>query len=756
MGVNIEQERLLREFLIEGQESTDQLDRDLVALERNPSDQTLLAGIFRVFHSFKGSCGLLGLSRLEELTHAGESLLEQLRAGAVCYDLTAATALLATADLLRQSLRQIEAEGSDGNVDATPALEILRQAASSANDAAAGRPEEERRVIPTRASTPRNCPSPSASGNPTPVVPAEPARLPAGRNGSEAGTTGSSRRSALSRSGDSSVRVDVQHLDRLLDLVGELVLVRNRLVARSGGHQEADGEDWRQLGLITTQLQDRVMKMRLLPIGSVWSKLPRVVRDLSAECGKQVRLELTGEQTELDRAILEAIKDPLQHAIRNAIDHGIETPEVRRAAGKPAEGVLGLKAYQDGSQVVIEICDDGTGIDRDRIFRQAIDRGLIKVGAPVADAELHELIFEPGFTTAEAVTHVSGRGVGMDVVRNNVERLGGSVDIRSIPGSGTTLRLRIPLTLAIVPALVVCCHGEAFALPQSSIREVLRVPESLTDTLDIYYLRERMLPLLRLRALLACGGGDAEMSSEPRDQYLIVIEGGSTAYGLLVDDIRDTEEIVVKPLCSRLQQIPIYNGATLLGDGKVALILDTIGLERHAGLAEIRPHPDGTRLPQADPAAAGPAIETQTYLVADTEGFGRIALPARQVHRLERMATSAVEWIGSREMVRYEDGVLPLLQVEEIIGAARPAAPIEERQVVILRGPEGGVGLVVSRVFDLVETAAQPGRQREGETVWHAVLAGDVVARLLTLSDLLAVAGSAPAPAAETGREVCR
>ena len=391
---------------------------------------------------------------------------------------------------------------------------------------------------------------------------------------------------------DSTIRVDVDLLDSLMRLVGELVLTRNQVVQHAGGlGDQALTRASQRLNLIASELQEGVMKTRMQPIDHVWSKLTRVVRDLGVGCGKQVRLEMQGRDTELDKTILEAVKDPLTHLVRNSVDHGIESPEARVAAGKSPEGTLLLRAYHEGGQVNIEITDDGGGINPKKIAAKALERGLVTADelARMSEREMTSMIFLPGFSTAAVVTNVSGRGVGMDVVKTNIEKIGGTVDVQSAVGAGTTFRIKIPLTLAIIPALTVRCDGDRYAIPQVSLVELVRLEgedgskgiEQISGA-PVLRLRGSLLPLVHLDTELGVGQGAADGRPAEGATFIVVLQAEDRQFGLVVDEVLDTEEIVVKPLGQQLKGISVYAGATILGDGRVALILDALALAQQA------------------------------------------------------------------------------------------------------------------------------------------------------------------------------
>ncbi len=668
-----ELDSVVQEFLVESHENLDQLDRDLVALEKAPDDREKLASIFRTIHTIKGTCGFLGYDRLGALTHAGEGLLSRLRDGKLRLDPKRTSALLALVDAVRAMLARIEASGTEGDNDHAALIAHITQL-HTAEPAPVG----------------QSVPQPTVDG-------AGPSAGVAGQEAPEPGLGGGVA--------ESTIRVDVGLLDRLMTLVGELVLVRNQILQSTGPREGADFLNSAQrLDRITTDLQEGVMKTRMQPIGTVGKTLPRLVRDVALACGKNVRLDLEGEETEVDRTVLEAIKGPLTHLVRNAVDHGIEAPEVRAARGKPAEGRLLLRAYHAGGQVHIEARDDGGGIDGARVREKALARGLISAeqAERQSEQELLQLVFAPGFSTAERVTSVSGRGVGMDVVKTNIERIGGTVELESWPGHGTAVKIKVPLTLAIVPALLVTSGGERFAIPQVNLIELVRLDgelarQSIEDFHGalVYRLRGSLLPLVHLHREL-------RLAPPPGDSavHIVVLEADGRPFGLIVEGVNDTEEIVVKPLSKLLKGATHFAGSTILGDGKVALILDTLGVARAAGLvSEARNRPAE---PPALSAASLTAPPRRPLLVVVGEKGRRLAVPLETVDRLEEVASSAVEWAGGREVVQQRGRLLPLVRL-----AGRQEGPL---QVVVCAAGGRSVGLVVEAVLDILEGAAEVER----------------------------------------------
>jgi two-component system chemotaxis sensor kinase CheA len=535
---------------------------------------------------------------------------------------------------------------------------------------------------------------------------------------------------------EASIRVDVDLLDTLMRQVGELVLSRNQIVRQAGLLDDVDLlRASQRLNLIASELQEGVMKTRMQPIDHLWSKLPRVVRDLGAACGKQVRLEMVGRDTELDRTLLEAVKDPLTHLVRNAVDHGLEAPERRVAAGKAVEGTLTLRAFHEGGQVVVEVTDDGAGIDPEKIRAKAQEKGLRRPEQleQMSAAELLQLVFAPGFSTAAAVTNVSGRGVGMDVVKTNIESIGGAIEIESVLGRGTTCRLRIPLTLAIVASLTIECAGDRYAIPQISLQELVTLDadraaqavETVSGA-EVYRLRGSLLPLVRLSRVLG-------VESERPDGHVViaVLQADGRRFGLVVDRVLNTEEIVVKPLSTRLKSIGVYSGATILGDGQVALILDVQALAKNALRAD--------------------ALEREQELVGETAGDGDaervllagvgdgrdVAIPLSMVTRLEQVPGSKVERVGSREVIQYRGEILPLLRLGHHL---RTVAADSRDHLLLVVYTSGGrsVALVVDEVRDIVDGAQVRSDIDDQGLVGSAVIRDRVVELLDVRAAILA------------------
>lgn len=698
-------DEIVQEFLVESHENLDQLDRDLVALEREPDSRELLGSIFRTIHTIKGTSGFLAFGNLEAVTHVGENLLARLRDGKMSMTPSTTDMLLEMVDRVRDLLTSIEADGTEGDVDVSVVVERI-SALLDGKEAPAAEPTPVAELLPEPVE-PEAVPvaEPVVELVPEPV--AEPVTQTAAKAVAKAAATSDDEPSARRNVADSSIRVDVDLLDTLMRLVGELVLTRNQIVRQAGEQEGLElVRSAQRLNLIATELQEGVMKTRMQPIDHLWSKMPRVIRDLGAACGKQVSLSMVGRETELDRSLLESVKDPLTHLVRNAVDHGLETPEDRVAAGKPAEGVLTLRAYHEGGQVVVEVCDDGAGIDSDRIAQKALDKGLRTSAqlAQMAPADVLQLIFLPGFSTAAAVTNVSGRGVGMDVVKTNIESIGGTIEVESVVGRGTTCRLRIPLTLAIVPALTVECAGDRYAIPQVSLLELVALDADRAATAvedvngaSVYRLRGALLPLVRLTDVLG-------VESDRSDGHVLiaVLQAEGKRFGLVIDRVLSTEEIVVKPLGSRLKSLGTYSGATILGDGRVALILDVQALARRALTAEALERSNGAEVIETHKVAS----EHLRMLVAGIGGGRKVAIPLSSVTRLENIPTSSVEVVGSREVVQYRGAILPLLRLDRHLGAMSERAG-DDLVVVVYSAGNRSVAIVVDEIVDIVDEESE-------------------------------------------------
>jgi two-component system chemotaxis sensor kinase CheA len=772
-----EQDEIITEFLVEAHENLDVLDRELLALEKNPHTPELLASVFRRVHTVKGACGFLGFAKMETVAHASENLLSKVREEELELTPTIITALLGVADTMRNILRGIEANGKEGDEDYSsvveninrlqrgggepapapvaapaPAAAVARPAAPAAAPApptpaaaAAPAPAAAKAAAATPAAAPTTAPAPAAAKPaaaaapaPAPAPAPKPAPAPAAAHAhapAAAEPTGGAERTH--NVSDSYLRVDVGLLDKLMNLVGELVLARNQVlqVAPLVDDQNFSATSQR-LNLITTELQSGVMKTRMQPIGNIWEKLPRVVRDLALICGKQVRVEMEGNETELDKTIIEAIKDPLTHLVRNCVDHGVEPAADRIASGKSPEGRLFLRAYHEGGQVNIEISDDGKGMDLDAIKNKALERNLITAEqvARMSERDIQNLIFLPGLSTAQKVSNVSGRGVGMDVVKTNIEKIGGVVDVHSRRGNGTTFRIKIPLTLAIIPALIVTSGGDRYAVPQISLLELVRLKGSQArDRIEIiqgapvYRLRGNLLPLVYLNRELEIQSV-TRASDEEESVNIVVLQADNRRFGLVVDQVNDTEEIVVKPLGQHLKGITAFAGATIMGDGRVALILDILGIAQQASV-----------MSQVHDRAAGhlglakddKASQRQTLLLFLTRDGRRMAIPLSIVARLEEFPRQSLERFGSNQVVQYRGRILPLIDIVDLVGGGGGFGGMSEEtapasadsiHVVVYNEGDRSIGVVVGQILDIVDEVVETSASTKGAIAGCAVI----------------------------------
>jgi two-component system, chemotaxis family, sensor kinase CheA len=722
-------DELVKDFLQESTENLDRLDQEFVHLESDPGNAELLGSIFRTIHTIKGSCGFLGFTKLEKLTHAGESLLSQMRAGELVLNSEIADHLLEMVDAVRALLAEIRTTESEGTRDYLDLVERLKKLLATAQPAAviaaapppaeipsppatqhvASDAEKKSEAAQQKANSADAAPTPSKAARDKKIAKSGvvPARLGGAlvRQGrvrpeeilralqmQEAGDT---RRigeiliqlgliteqdiaEALAdkkqpEATEAAIRVDVNLLEKQMNLVSELVLLRNRLlqIATETNERNLNGAV-HGLNYVTSELRKNVMKTRMQPVSQLFDKLPRIVRDVSKDLGKKIKLETQGGDTELDKTLLEAIKDPVTHILRNSMDHGLESPEIRLQKGKPEEGALRIRAFHEGGNFHLEIADDGAGIDLERVKQKAISKGVLTAAQveKLSEAEALNLIFLPGLSTAEKVTNVSGRGVGMDVVKTNVERIGGLTKLQTARGRGTTVWLEIPLTLATIPALTVLSGKSVFAIPQAALVEMIAVDaedahkfiENI-DGVSVFRFRGTVLPLMSLCQELKLP--DTALDSNISKIVVVRTEGRQIA--LLVDAIRNTEEIVIKPLDKRFKSIALFSGAAVLGDGRVALILDIAALARRAGVVTARGI-GAQELTDAQPK------ERLTLLLLGGSDGERMAVPLDFVQRLEEFPASAKELMGGLDVVQYRGEILRVVGLQELLENRRAHA----------------------------------------------------------------------------------
>jgi two-component system, chemotaxis family, sensor kinase CheA len=742
---------LLREFLTETGESLDTVDNQLVRFEQDPNNAKILDNIFRLVHTIKGTCGFLGLPRLEALAHAGETLMGKFRDG-MPVTAEAVTLILSSIDRIKEILGGLEAteaepEGNDQDLivrlhqmvergmeamsaPAAPGPAMSEPAAAAPAPAKPANTQGtltfqvlERELRPGEVSldelerafretttdvAPPLAPEMASPGEPQAAASAA-AEVESEQHRASPKAAKLAAKKAVTeteagegdRVANQSIRVNVDTLEHLMTMVSELVLTRNQLLEISRRNEDTEFKvPLQRLSNVTAELQEGVMKTRMQPIGNAWQKLPRIVRDLSSELHKQIELEMHGADTELDRQVLDLIKDPLTHMVRNSADHGLETPAERLAAGKPEQGTIRLSAYHEGGHIIICIADNGRGLNTEKIKAKAVGNGLVTEAEleKMTEAQIHKFIFAPGFSTAAAVTSVSGRGVGMDVVRTNIDQIGGTIDIKSVAGEGSSVTIKIPLTLAIVSALIVEAGGDRFAIPQLSVVELVRARansehriERIKDT-AVLRLRNKLLPLMHLKKLLKIDEGS---STDPENGFIVVTQVGSQTFGIVVDGVFHTEEIVVKPMSTKLRHIDMFSGNTILGDGAVIMIIDPNGIAKALGASGNASH----EIADENAAPRASAAEQMTSLLVFRAGSAQPkAVPLGLVTRLEEIAADKIELSNGRYMVQYREQLMPLVQMHGVNVQTSGSQPI-----LVFADDGRSMGLVVDEIIDIVE-----------------------------------------------------
>ncbi|WP_404425257.1 chemotaxis protein CheW [Thalassospira australica] len=716
---------LLSEFLTETSESLSTLDVELVKLEQNPNDPDILSNIFRLVHTIKGTCGFLGLPRLEAVAHAGENVLGKIRDGELVVTPDAVTLVLESIDTIKYLLSELEQNETEPDGNDADLIARLNHFADTgtimggaAAPAAASVEEEAAEDIPMtdderlQAIFDATEVDPDIQEpEPEPEKPA-PAAAPPAAAKSQAVTQSKAAAEEQAPRGEAkessvaaqTIRVNVELLENLMTLVSELVLTRNQLLQMVRGKDDSEFTvPLQRLSHITTDLQEGVMKTRMQPIGNAWAKLPRIVRDLALEMNKKIDLQMIGADTELDRQVLELIKDPLTHMVRNSADHGLEDIPGRREVGKPETGTVTLNAYHEGGHIIIEISDDGRGLNIERIKAKAIANGLATESDldGMADSQIHQFIFKAGFSTAEKVTSVSGRGVGMDVVRTNIEKIGGTVELKSVEGRGSTFIIKIPLTLAIVSALIVESGGERFAIPQISVLELVRASSNSDHSIErihdtpVLRLRNRLLPLVTLKKILGLDDGETTVDDVDEEAFIVVTQVGTYSFGIIVDRVFDTEEIVVKPVAPILRDLSLFSGNTILGDGSVIMILDPNGIATRTGEITV----GGSQGVESKARSDTGDRETTSMLVFRAGGAEIRAVPLALVARLEEIDVENIEYSNGRPLVQYRGKLMPLVFID---GSYQMKA--EGRQpTLVFQDRERTMGLVVDEIVDIVD-----------------------------------------------------
>ncbi|MBM1171752.1 hybrid sensor histidine kinase/response regulator [Microvirga arabica] len=754
---------LLLEFLTETNEHLETVDVEMVRFEQDPNNEAILSNIFRLVHTIKGTCGFLGLPRLEALAHAAETLMGKFRDG-MPVTTPAVSLILSTLDRIKEILGELERQGAEPEGSDGDLIKMLDQMASQEPPAPEAAPAAtpapasgttvyqvlERELKPGEVSLDelerafQEAPGPDKAvtagtltyqvlerplkpgevsldelerafreaPGPAPLVIEKTAEKVSGeKQVAPAATPGVSKKNGESpEAGEGgegiagkvqTIRVNVDTLEHLMTMVSELVLTRNQLleIARRSSEDHGYKVPLQRLSQVTAELQDGVMKTRMQPIGNAWQKLPRVVRDLSNELSKKIELVMQGADTELDRQVLEVIKDPLTHMVRNSADHGIESPADRKAAGKPEKGTIRLNAYHEGGSITIEIADDGKGLNFAAIRKKAAERGISSDAEleRMSDAQVAKFIFHPGFSTAAKVTSVSGRGVGMDVVKTNIELIGGTVDIRSEQGRGTTFTIKIPLTLAIVAALIVSSKDQRFAIPQVAVSELVRVSPTSEHSIEringtpILRLRDRLLPIVPLSKVMGLSGNE-----DANHGFVVVTQVAHQRFGILVDGVFHTEEIVVKPMSSKLRHIQLFSGNTILGDGAVVLIIDPNGLARMVGSESDRNEFQS----DANLEQAAVAADEMTSLLVFRGGSESLkAVPLSLVTRLEEIEASTIEWSSGRPVVQYRGRLMPLVSCDEELAIKREGM----QSLLVFSDGDVSMGLAVAEIVDIVE-----------------------------------------------------
>lgn len=754
---------LIVEFLTETNDSLDELDVDLVNLEQNPNDKDLLSKIFRLMHTIKGTCGFLSLPRLEKVAHHAENVLGRFRDGDLEVTAEYVTLIFESIDQIKYIVGEIEETGEEpqgSDADLIAKLDAAYEGKSLSEDTPAEAPEaepeveaapqdepdivveiQEKELAPGEVSMEELeaafAAAPGMEGivNPADMQDDEP-EAPADIEAAPAIETPQAETKKTDKpkaAPAQTLRVNVDVLEDLMTMVSELVLTRNQLlqITRAQGESEFT-TPLQRLNHVVSDLQEGVMKTRMQPIGNAWSKLPRIIRDLALELDKKINLDMRGQDTELDRQVLEMIKDPLTHMVRNSGDHGIEKPADRIAAGKPETGTILLEAYHEGGHIVIKIADDGKGLAESKIKDKIIQNGLATAEelAEMSTQQIQQFIFKAGFSTAEAVTSVSGRGVGMDVVRTNIEKIGGTIELKSTEGKGSTFTIKIPLTLAIVHALIVEAAGERFAIPQLAVRELVMVSDHGDSRIEyikgspVFRLRETLLPLVSLTEVLGLAAENMNKSEtkiadksetdsgtapnipdttdhletlkdENKNLYIIVAQVGAYEFGIIVDRVFDTEEIVVKPVPKILKGLELFSGNTILGDGSVIMILDPNGIantsgsidntEQSADAQEVIHHADSDK-------------KTSLLLFRVGDNTPK-AVPLSLISRLENIKHKQVEYSGGQMMVQYRDTLMPLVPFDGSVSISED----DEKPVLVFADSLHSMGIIVDEIIDIIE-----------------------------------------------------
>lgn len=777
-------DELLREFLTETTEHLEGAENQLVQFERDPTDASLIASIFRLVHTIKGTSSFLSLDRLEHVAHAAETLLGAMREGAPPTRETVSL-ILAAIDRIKVIIDEVEGAGAElpgDDTDVTDALEahMASNLQGTSGHKTAKAPAEEISSIvevtelclpegdngaedddaeahhaaemaaseypPVMEMSPVADPMTSglmASGLATPELMAPglmapglaAARAEKKQDQDKHDHAGKGQGNAGAAKASETIRVAVDTIERIMQLVSELVLTRNQLLELTR-HRDDDAvkSPLQRLSALTTDLQDAVMRARMQPVGRLFGNLPRLVRELCSELGKKIDLVTEGADTELDRQLIEVIRDPLTHIIRNCADHGIESPEIRVMSGKSETGEIRVSASHEAGQITIDISDDGRGLNTDRIRKKVIANGLAAEQdvARMTDEEVQHYIFEPGFSTAEKVTSTSGRGVGMDVVRSNIESIGGSVSLKSLPGRGSRFSLKIPLTLAIAPALIIKVADQRYALPQHAVVEAVGLGKNSSDLIDkvqnalVLKLRDEVIPVVDLRSIL---GLDDNAGGVREGQLVVIMRVGPNSFGVIVDEVSDIQEIVVKPLSASIAHLKVFSGHTILGDGSVVLILDPGGIAVNLGIEK-------SAEKKHEAAKEGYAAPDKTRLILFRAGPGpQKVLPLSLISRIEMVEPNRIEQLDGRYMILHQGRLMPVMPVSMSTDVTAKAHP-----VLVTTVDQGAVGLLVEEIVDVIEEKLDVQLASAGaELVGSAEIKGEGV-ELLDISYFLQAA----------------
>lgn len=685
-------EDLVKEFIAETNDSLMEIDLDLVKLEQDPTNKELLGKIFRLMHTIKGTCGFINLPRLEKVAHVCENLLDDFRSDKITITEELMTTLFMSIDRVRFLVSEVEKTGAEPSGEDGDIIDIIKQSQEKAYENGNNPALEEGNntvEIPDNQAVDAKVIEVKSKEPEIKAVKSDDADI---------------KKSDIAEKNPEFLRVQMNVLEDLINMVSELVLTRNQLLQLTRLEENSLlNTPLQRLNRIVSDLQDNVMKTRMQPIGNAWSKLPRIVRDLAAETKKKISLEMKGEETELDRQVLELIKDPLTHMIRNSCDHGIESPSERLENNKSETGLIKLHAFHEGGFIVIEISDDGKGLDPEKIAEKAVSKNLIEadIVEKMSEKQILDLIMRPGFSTAEAITNISGRGVGMDVVRANIEKIGGSIDMESTVGNGTKFTIQIPLTLAIISALIVEIDNNRYAIPQMNIQELVSLGNAGKEMIEyinhkpVLRLRDRIIPLLKSGVLLNSKEDDIDDSKKS----IAIITAGSTCYGIIIDHIFDTEEVVIKSVSSVLKSADIFSGNTILGNGEVIMILDPVAIARRFNVEKEATNLDIQN--NINTAETKHKAETASMLIFKAGKGIEKAIPLAMVHRLQVFDSQRISHSADKMIVQNNGKLVQLLFVDP------DSQKLSDKEVTSLMlsddRSDSSIGLVIDQVIDIVE-----------------------------------------------------